>query len=68
MTMHIDFSAQANVLMFELNDATSAMMGMVGIHQTTGPVWIAATARQSLSFGRWNAFIKKSEMYGHALN
>ncbi|PHN28862.1 hypothetical protein ALP94_03598 [Pseudomonas savastanoi pv. glycinea] len=68
MTMHIDFSTQANVLMFELNDATTAMMGMVGTHQTTGPVWVAATARQSLSFGRWSAFIKKSEMYGHALS
>ncbi|MCI8210653.1 hypothetical protein AUC61_14035 [Pseudomonas sp. S25] len=67
MTMHNDFSTQANVLMFELNDATTAMMGMVGAHQTTGPVWVAATARQSLSFGRWSAFIRRSEIYGQAL-
>jgi hypothetical protein len=68
MTMHNDFSTQASVLMFELNDATTAMMGMVGAHQTTGPVWLAATVRQSLSFGRWNAFVNRSDVFGPSLN
>lgn len=67
MTAQTDFSVQANDLMIELNDATNAMMGMVGMHQTTGPLWIAAAARQGLSFGRWNAFVRGSDMFGQAL-
>jgi hypothetical protein len=68
MTMRDDFKDQASVLMLELNDATSAMMGMVGSHHTTGPVWAAAAERQSRSFGRLNSFLRKSEIYGQALN
>lgn len=68
MTLTNDFSAQANELIFELNDATTAMMGMVGMHQTTGPLWAAAIVRQGRSFGRWNAFIRQSEIYGRALS
>lgn len=68
MTMRDDFKIQASALMLELNDATSAMMGMVGCHHTTGPVWEAASIRQSRSFGRWNAFLKQSDMYGQALS
>lgn len=68
MTMHNDFSTQASTLMLELNDATTVMMGMVGAHRTTGPLWLAATARQSLSFGRWNAFINRSDVFGPALS
>ena len=68
MTMRDDFKNQASVLMLELNDATSAMMGMVGSHHTTGPVWVAAAARQSRSFGRLNSFLRQSEIYGQALN
>ena len=68
MTIHNDFSTQANALMIELNDATTAMMGMVCTHQTTGPLWAAASVRQSRSFGRWNAFIRESDAYGRALN
>lgn len=54
--------------MLELNDATCAMMGMVGSHQTTGPLWEAAAMRQSRSFGRWTAFLRESDIYSHALN
>jgi hypothetical protein len=68
MTIHNDFSTQANALMIELNDATTAMMGMVCTHQTTGPLWAAASVRQTRSFGRWNAFIRQSEVYGRALS
>lgn len=68
MTLLTDFNVQANELMVELNDATTAMMGMVGMHQTTGPLWTAATLRQGRSFGRWNAFIRQSEIYGRALS
>jgi hypothetical protein len=59
---------QASALMLELNDATCAMMGMVGSHHTTGPIWEAAAIRQSRSFGRWNAFLRESDIYGHALS
>lgn len=68
MTMHTNFNAQANALMIELNDATTAMMGMVGTHHTTGALWAAASVRQSRSFGRWSAFIRQSEVYGPALS
>lgn len=68
MTMREDSRNQASALMLELNDATSAMMGMVGSHQTTGPIWEAAAMRQSRSFGRWNTFLRESDIYSHVLN
>jgi hypothetical protein len=68
MTHRNDFQTQANVLMVELDDSTSAMMGMVFSHQTTGPVWDAASRRQSTSFGRWAAFLKRSDHFGLVLN
>lgn len=68
MTLRDDSLNQASALMLELNDATSAMMGMVGSHHTTGPVWEAAAIRQSRSFGRWNAFLRQSDIYSQALN
>lgn len=68
MTLRDDSLTQASALMRELNDATSAMMGMVGSHHTTGPVWEAASIRQSRSFGRWNAFLRQSDIYSQALN
>ncbi|MGV6393295.1 hypothetical protein ACTUVN_001191 [Pseudomonas caspiana] len=68
MTLREDSRNQASALMLELNDATCAMMGMVGSHQTTGPLWEAAAIRQSRSFGRWNAFLRESDIYSHALN
>jgi hypothetical protein len=60
-------STQATELMTELNEATTAMMGMVGTQQMSGPLWVAASVRQVRSFGRWNTFIKQSEMYGRTL-
>lgn len=68
MTKRNDFSTQANALMVELNDSTTAMMGMVSLHQTTGPLWAAAAVRQSLSFGRWNAFVSQAQESGRALS
>ena len=68
MTLREESRNQASALMLELNDATSAMMGMVGAHQTTGPVWAAAALRQSRSFGRWNTFLRQSDIYSQALN
>ncbi|HEX8593959.1 MAG TPA: hypothetical protein VF682_11890 [Pseudomonas sp.] len=67
MTHRNDFQSQANVLMVELDDSTSAMMGMVFCHQTTGPLWDAAAKRQSASFGRWAAFLKRSDHFGQVL-
>jgi hypothetical protein len=67
MTTRDNFQIEANELMVELNDATSAMMGMVTSHQTTGAVWDAAARRQSRSFGRWSSFLKQSDRYGQML-
>lgn len=64
MTHINDFQAQANVLMVELDDSTSAMMGLVCSRQTTGPAWDAAARRQRNSYGRWSAFLKKSDHFG----
>jgi hypothetical protein len=67
MTTHDDFNIQANELMCELNDATSALMGMVGKHHTTGSIWAAAAARQSHSYCKWSVFIQQSSIYGPRL-
>jgi hypothetical protein len=67
MTLRNDFQSQANALMVELDDSTSVMMGLVCSHQTTGPVWEAASMRQSTSFGRLAAFLKRSDHFGLAL-
>lgn len=67
MTTHDDFNIQANALMCELNDATSALMGMVGKHHPTGSIWTAAATRQSRSYCTWSAFIQQSAIYGDSL-
>ncbi len=67
MTTHDDFNIQANALMCELNEATSALMGMVGRHHPTGSIWAAAARRQSRSYCTWSAFIQQSATYGASL-
>lgn len=68
MTFHDDFNIQANELMSELNEATSALMGLVGKHHPTGSIWTAAASRQSRSYCKWSAFIRQSSIYGASLN
>jgi bifunctional pyridoxal-dependent enzyme with beta-cystathionase and maltose regulon repressor activities len=67
MTTHDDFNIQANALMYDLNDATSALMGMVGKHNPKGSIWTAAATRQSRSYLKWSTFIQQSAAYGTSL-
>ncbi|CAI8817759.1 hypothetical protein [Pseudomonas sp. fls2-241-R2A-110] len=55
-----DFRFKSHQFLLELDAATTEMMMLVSIRETTGDRWALASQRHCEAYAAWNSFINES--------